>query len=92
MRSELHGRRRDWLPAGLDVTQLTRALCTTIAVRGATHASRGPMSSSDESDIDFARRFAMQAVEDTLRELAANMLRSIRVPEVSTKSCHRLKR
>lgn len=36
------------------------------------------MSFDGKSDADLARRFAMQIVEDRLRELAANILRTIR--------------
>jgi hypothetical protein len=36
------------------------------------------MDSKDETETDLARRFAMQTVEDSLRTLAANILRTIR--------------
>ena len=36
------------------------------------------MGPKDETDADLARRFALQTVEDALRDLAANILRTIR--------------
>ena len=36
------------------------------------------MNSKDETDRELVRRFAMQTVEDALRDLATNVLRTIR--------------